>query len=290
MEKKRIEVRFDELISTLTSGHGIRAVDIVEEMIQDYPSERADTLFWGASIYALIGYGVKAGDMIATALSEDIWWDPELIENEQDFDLVKENPYFIRAFEAMKTVAVEKMNKTKSMHKIIQNSESKEAILNLHWRNDSVERYHQYFKSFYEKHHLNAIFVQSSKAESSKGFSWTTYEHALADIQNELSQFSGKITKVCGTSQGGRIALRYAIEHSVDYLGIMPAIQTTEMELNLNIRYQFIIGDQDAFYPRVTELHQKILALGGRSELVVMKEISHYFPDDFEQYCELLKA
>ena len=289
MDKKRIEVRFDELIELLTNGYGIRAAEMVDEIIRDYPEERADTLFWGASVYAIIANSPKTIELIHTALSEGIWWAPELIENESDFDLVKHNPFFISAFEEMKVVALEKMEQATSAHLEVRNSDSEACMLNLHWRNDSIARYRQYFDSVYENHHINAVFVQSSKAESSKGYSWTDYEHALVDIRKELSECSGKITAVTGTSQGGRIALQYAIEHGIDYIGIMPAIQTTDMALNLNIHYQFIIGDQDAFYPRVNELHHKILALGGRSELIKMNNISHYFPDDFDRYYDQLK-
>lgn len=260
------------------------AIEIAESMIDLYPENLTDSLYWAACLYSIDKKIDKVVHCFDLALSKNIWWSTDSISKESDFKNVRSNPQFINVLRRMENVSRDKIACSSSHHIKVKNNSTSQYIINLHWKNDSVESYRKYFDNIYCDRKINAIYIQSSIAESSKGFSWNSYERAYKDIENELTYLKGEITVVSGTSQGGRIALSYAIEKGYDYLGIMPALNAPEIEINVGISYCFIIGDKDDYYGNVSELHKRILEMGGKSKLIVMQGISHYFPDNFMEY------
>lgn len=287
MSKEKIERHFNKMLMEVKIGNIPAAIEIVQHIVEHYPSNLDDSLYWSACLYSLNGDLNKVIECFDKAISKGIWWSTDIINKESDFDNVRNSSFFIEVNKKMQILQSKTINNISSYHVIVKNNLTDQFVINLHWKNDKVDNYRKHFDEIYEKSNTNAIYIQSSEIESSKGYSWNSYGRACEDIERELDGFEGKIITISGTSQGGRIALKYAIDNGYDFVGIMPAIITTEIDINPKISYSFIIGDQDYFYKNVVALHTKLLSLGISSKLVIMESVGHYFPENFEVYYKM---
>lgn len=173
-----------------------------------------------------------------------------------------------------------------------RDSQGDHLVVNLHWKDDTLDKYMPYFEPAYQTLGIEGLFLQSSQRESAKGYCWNDEAQGRLEVLSLLEaenlyakgQVSKRIKAISGTSQGGRLALQVAMEFGIDYIGVMPAIRDSEVAINTAIQYVFLIGDRDYFYDSVLKLHQNILEAGGQSRLIKIPNTGHYFGPDFTGY------
>lgn len=287
-----LEADFERMLKAFLANDIKEALEISAWMIDAYPLRLSETLYWHACVQSRAGATDQVVACFEEALSNAIWWSPQKIKSEEEFIPCLTDPSFNAVCERMGALSDKAIKQSKPEVFRLNTGENRDIIVNLHWKDDTAPNYMTNFKEAYKTLDIEGVFFQSSQAESSKGFCWNDEERGLLEIEAQLAKegllsdnsLSKRIVAFSGTSQGGRLALKLAIKHGVDYIGVMPAIVDPSISINGNIKYSFILGTEDFFYKNVLSLHQNILASGGCSTLIEMPQIGHYFTSDFTGY------
>ncbi len=287
-----LEADFERMLKAFMANDIKEALEISAWMIDAYPLRLSETLYWHACVQSRAG---AVGEVVACferALHNEVWWSQEKIKSEEEFAPCLSDPGFIAVCESMEKLSERACSHSKPEVFRLNPGQDHDVIVNLHWKDDTVANYMTYFEEAYQALAIEGVFFQSSQAESSKGFCWNDEARGFSEIEAQLvtegltsgDALSERVVAFSGTSQGGRLALKLAMKHGVDYIGVMPAITDPHIPLNINIQYHFILGTHDYFYTNVRKLHENILAAGGRSTVIEIPEIGHYFTSDFTGY------
>jgi hypothetical protein len=271
---------FEELIEAIQKGQLDEAIVIAEKGYTDFPNEKEDTLYWKACLYAGVGRVEDAVACFKEACTLGIWWSHETIYSEPDLKSLYSNQEFLSLTIAM--AELEELQK-ESATVLTQYSGrlDKDCFsVHLHWKNDTIDHYQTYYTGIYEALDQKCLFIQSSQPDSSRGYCWDDEERSIKEITTCLARDFRSVSAFCGSSQGGRIALKLAVAHGVNYYGIMPAIRNLEIlesPIPKYIKFRWLIGSRDFFLNQVQALHEKLLQLGYDSRLEVVEGVGHYF-------------
>jgi len=263
------------------------ALRLVTEAETKLPHYFEHISYWRCCILSASGKVEDAISLFNKLIDEGIWWPISSINSEPDFDNLRNTPDFVSIVDRIDVLAKEKQLRSKPQLFFFPKTRNKVSIVNIHWKDDTVAHYRKYFDTIYEKTNCSCLYVQSSQVTSSIGFGWDNQEKALFEIEETAKQFLENCKLICGTSQGARIAFLLSQKYKKNYLGVIPAFsEKTVSQFNNfeDVKYRFIVGDSD-YYTRFTNELVRLLEKSKVDiQLVVMKDMEHYFPANFGEY------
>jgi hypothetical protein len=282
---------YDKLIPFYKTKNYKAALGVILEAEKNLPQFSEHIGYWKCCILSVSGEIEDAISLFEQFVNNGVWWPISSINSEPDFENIRNNPKFIVVLDRINILAKEKQLKSQQQYFFFPKNKTKASIVNIHWKDDTVDHYRKYFDSIYEKLDSSCLYIQSSQVVSSIGFGWDDKEKAIHEIEDNAKTYLDNCRLICGTSQGAKIAFILSQKYKKNYLGIIPAFSEqifTQSNEFAKVKYRFIVGSEDYYTRYTNELVQLLEKQKCDIQLVVMKDVGHYFPYDFEEYYRII--
>jgi dienelactone hydrolase len=270
----------------------------IEDGIRLLAAPAADMLPWQAELAylraCLQGAAGRPGEALRT-LSESLasggWWDPAVLEGEEDFEEVRLLPAFPALLEESARRWRDAGRTTREHDVLVRPSTlpARGVLLALHGAEESEADAARAWRPAVEAG-FAVLAVRSSWRTSPRYRTWPRGAHAsqaLEEIDAAVAAHAGEIEGlplfVAGFSAGGRVALRWALSRKpgtvAGVVAVAPALSLAELprEPAVPARTQLIVGAEDDLLDDVRELAGH---LGGRCRLEVVDGAGHEVPAD----------
>ena len=282
------------------------ALKVAEIAYENYKDKIIETTFWLACFNSLLKKKDKTIKILNNALDNGIWWSPQLMISESDFDFIKKYKEFKEILERCRVFFEKAQSKAKPkcllFHPEDFNSKKENKLfIAIHFRGSNAEEFEEYFKKSVLKRGYMLAVPQSSQIFTLNKFCWDNREIAKKEISNHYNEINNKYrldekeTIIAGASQGGGLSLELALGenelHIKKFISIIPGIVDVSSYIPLlksgvskNIKGFIITGEKDFYFQKVKELYEEAQKLKLQCKFVSIKGMGHNIPENFEDY------
>jgi predicted esterase len=294
-------------------GRFREALEAAREAARRFPDYQAKTSFWVACIENRLGNHEVAIEVLQNAVKKGIWW-PDQSLRDPDLESIRDRPEF-RAVEAgcvrlgQQQTAVldpELMVRTPSDYSDEYNWPS---LMVFHQRYGERPELSAEPWSPAVLSGMVLAALWSSQVYCSDGRCWDNLQSAEKDVKWATSQLRDKYVVDLkrfvfgGFSQGGGLSIYSALKRLAPNRGFVavassdwvvpekPAaerMQPSEAFSSIieasecgGLRGVIIMGDQDAFFPKIERLYEMMMDRGLDGKLLVEKGVGHEYPENF---------
>jgi len=282
------------------------ALKVAKMAYEKFKDRITDTTFWLACFNSLLKNKDEAIIILKNALDNGIWWSPQLLMSETDFDFIKEEKEFKEIVERCRVFFEEAQSKAKPecllLHaESFDNKKESKLFIAIHFRGSNAEEFSEYFKKIVLKRDYILAVPQSSQISTLNKFCWDNHEAAKKEISDHYKEISNKYrlneeeTIIAGASQGGALSLELALgENKLNikkFISIIPGIKDISSYIplvkngvNKGIKGFIITGEKDFYLPMAKEFYEEARKLKLQCEFVSIKGMGHNIPENFEDY------
>lgn len=234
------------------------------------------TLPWRAELAYLLaclqGAAGRPGEALATlrsALDAGGWWDPAVLEGEEDFTEVRRLP----GFPALLAESAGRWSDswlTCRDHDVLvwpQRLPARGALLALHGAQESEQDPLRAWSCALDAG-LAVLAVRSSWRTSPRYRTWPRGPHALEEVDAAMAGYADAVAglplAVAGFSAGGRVALQWALSRRsgevAAVIAVAPAIRVEELPRSAHVpgRIHLVVGAQDDLVEQVREVAARL--------------------------------
>ena len=267
---------------------------------RSYPREKADTTYWVACLYSLVGDTEKSLRTLTKAVEGGLWWSPSGLLNEPDLKPLHERQEFQEVLKECSRLQRKAQQSAKPELLIFPSRAGKlelPLLITLHGRNGNAREHAKLWKP---STHQGLIYAapQSSQMYSPGRFCWDDRERGKKEVTDAFSRIAksrrikdGQVI-LGGFSQGGALAARLALEANLiaakGFLCVAPAFTEVgslrpliRAAVKRGVRGYLITGEKDPNRPKTEELHRELASKGLSCRLEVQPSLGHEYPTDF---------
>lgn len=296
-----------QLFTEAGKGNLEEALELAYRIEKEFPEQKQRTSFWKAALYCAKGDAGKGLSVLQKAEKHGIWWHPDRLLQDPDFEAVRELPEFQEIVERCKEKLASLQVHAKPEFSVWPSSQSSEKplIFSIHWRGDNAYHFSAFWDDERLKDRFTMAFPQSSQPFGPESFCWDDWNLAKQELHESYQKadqsynFDRDRLIVAGASQGGKLALELALEENEmpakGFIAIVLAVREVSQYASLiekaaarGIRGVIMTGDQDHFYSEVEGLCAEFEKHGMAYKLMVTEGLGHFIPDDFPD--QLLEA
>ncbi|WP_026691012.1 alpha/beta hydrolase [Alteribacter aurantiacus] len=275
---------------------------LVDQVNQSYPEKRYRTKMWEICAHAMQGAVDKAFAVGFEGLDEGLWWNPNQVKEESRLLVLRGDARFERfVYECEKMYEAVK-GTLDPVLVTMGNKLSDKRLFAIHWRGDNATCFSEFFEDAPSLADWHMAFPQSSQAFGAETFCWDDEKQAARDVKESYDAFDeisvkGSNTIISGASQGGKLAIDYALKHRPlrdhRFITIVPSIKDLSVYEALlqegvcsKVRGYILTGEHDPYLSKQRALHQMFLDYDVPCRLVIVKGMGHEFPEAFDKYVE----
>jgi hypothetical protein len=177
------ELDRSKIFQEYNNGDYIKALKLVEDAEIKYIEEESLILYWKACFNSLLGNIETALISLQLASDRGFWLSPKEIESDTDLDAIRNDKRYILILNKMENAYMNASKNAIAIKFIEHRDNNKGYLLNLHWKNDSIEHYRAFFSNCLNKTGISTIYIQSSQITSSKGYCWDNSDTAITEIE-----------------------------------------------------------------------------------------------------------
>ena len=292
----------------------LEALEVARDAAQRFPSYDAKTSFWIACLQSRLGSYDDAIRTLQDAVKRRLWWPAETLQD-PDLEPVRGRPSFA-AIKAKCERLRHEESKIASPDLLVRvppgasGARGLPGLIVFHQRyGEHPELSSQPWLSVLSRGMLLAV-PWSSQVYASDGRCWDELEQSERDVRWTFSELSKKhrlnLEKIVlgGFSQGAALSIYSVIRRLVPCKGfvavapsdwVVPEITAVKREVPSGsftsfirsadcrgLRGVVIIGDRDAFFPKVKLQYELMLEKGLEGRLMVEPGLGHDYPEGFE--------
>jgi predicted esterase len=289
------------------------ALEAAREAAEKFPDYDAKTSYWIACLENRLGNQEEAIQTLQSAAKRGIWWPAQSLED-PDLKSLRDRP----DFKAVKTECERCMLEQRGRLEpelVVQtpadyaDSPDWPALVVFHQRyGERPELSAQPWTSIVSNGRLLAA-LWSSQVYCSDGRCWDNLEDSEKDVKWGVSQLTtnyridSRNLIFGGFSQGGGLSIYSALARLAPTRGfiavapsdwVVPEIPAPERRQPseafssfikasdcTGLRGVIIMGDQDAFFPKIERLYEMMVDRGLDGKLLVEKGVGHEYPENF---------
>ncbi|AFU15460.1 group-specific protein [Bacillus thuringiensis MC28] len=284
-----------ELFTLYEKGDLEEILSFVQFLGGEFPEKSDNIIYWEASLHMFLSNEEKAIQLLLKGIEQGIWWNPELLINDQSFKTLQENKTFLLIVERCKEIYQEEQINTVSQFCSIGNKKADVGILALHWGGSNIKEFAPFWN---EENILKNVFIgfpQSSQLYGYNSYDWKDKGIAMKDIDSEFKTFKNLFKSnqliLAGAGQGGNLAIELSLKKNIKnngFIAINPEIYKVSLfdkilkNINVtDVRGCIITGDKDPFYDNICKLVQQLKEQGIQCDLVTNLGEGALFPDNF---------
>ncbi len=277
------------------------ALAFLNTMEETHPDQTLWVIHYRTCLLTRLGRIPQALSLLKSALNNGVWLPPYLLRSDNDLAILQTDAEFAalllecdkRLLEAQKQAKKGLLLYHPDMEKL-----PKEWFIGLHGGGDAALSFAARFQNSTLLNHFSLAIPQSEQVRGPQQFGWgdrdVAKSHMIA-LRHILAEHEPLTPAwLCGFSQGGRLALECAFQNLLPVrhcIAVAPAltdgIAATYHNMGVvkqtGVRFTFIIGENDWTRDKSTEIHTMLLEHGIKSELQIVPNLGHAWPDDFEQ-------
>ncbi|MER5480141.1 alpha/beta hydrolase [Streptomyces sp. NPDC002734] len=277
----------DEVFRAYEEG---RLQDGIRLLVTAPPSTlpwRAELAYLLACLQGAAGRPGEALDTLREALAEGGWWDPAVLDGEEDFTQVRRLP----AFAALRETSAGRWSEALTMsrdHDVLVRPGTLPArgvLLALHGAEESEQDALRAWRPALEAG-FAVLAVRSSWRTSPRYRTWPRTPRALEEVDAALAAHAGEVAglplTVAGFSAGGRVALQWALSRApgevARVVAVAPAISVAELPESPHLpgRTALVVGARDDLLDDVREVAGRLAGC----RLEVVEGAGHEVPAD----------
>lgn len=295
----QLEARFIDFQKKLFARFSEKNFPMVHTLIRqaevEFPERLEKIQFWKACVFSLEGKPEQAIEALQNGLEQGIWWNPLVLKNDPDLKTLQEREDFKNILRQCEEIFQKQTALSKPELYVYGNDLADIGIYSLHWRGSNVPDFAPYWLNEVVLEKFYFGFPQSSQVWGYNSYCWDHQETATKEVINMYEKFKqgakGNKVILAGASQGGKLALKLALEGTIAVEGciaVIPAINNVDefkeiLQQNPNrfLKCSIVTGDEDYFYGKQLELVELFNQYGLSVKLFVKKGLGHFFPDDF---------
>jgi predicted esterase len=290
----------NEVVELYSEGRYEDALSLSRLAAERFPDRHGTTAFWIACLHSLTGDGDGAVGALRDALAEGHWWAEEQLRNDPDLASLQGREDFERVVvESNRRRAAANADRRPELLAFEPEGPPRGLLVALHGAAWRPEEFAQYWRPA-----TNAGMVVgvpgSSQMTSSEGAGWSDEKLAAQEVAAHVERLQADHgirpdrTILGGFSQGGRVALRTALEGepfaAAGFILVGPGVRTEHVQewsglaataTARGLRGAFILGEHDIVRAPVEALHAELSARGLVCRLEIVPGLGHSFPIDF---------
>jgi dienelactone hydrolase len=289
----------NEMLSLYTEGKYSDALELVEQMSDNFPEEGTRIAFWKMCLLSLCGRTEAVISVFQQGLDSGFWWS-EVQFQDADLDAVRD----LSEFKHLVAVSQKKYQEAR-MHiepdyEVLlpdaQASGRYPLLVAVHGRNGNKNSHTEYWEIARQKGWL-VLLAQSTQPLTSSSYCWDDPTQGLEDLLLYYGQVSRQYSIdpqrviISGFSQGGGMAIYTALSGKTEASGWIaiasfyndPASLQPLMTDSQHMRGYFITGEKDRSLDNVREVQKVLKENYIQFSEEVHPDLGHEFPQDFEK-------
>ena len=287
---------------------------------EKFPDRRTKTSYWIGCLQSRLGESEEALQTFEKVSKDSIWWPDQALLVEPDLEPLQGRPEF------KKIIAENQRFKQKALltakpgvmvltPRNFSPDERHPLIIALTPRVGHPDDFAEHWASARDRGFLLAV-PHSSQPISSEEYCWDDPGRSERDVAWAYKQVQSKYNIdtakviVAGFSQGAALAMSLTLNRTFPCRGFLavaasdwvapenkPAIQRERPSPGFDsfirtkdvagLKGAVIMGDQDAFLPKIKMLIEGMVERGFNCKIDVVQNLGHEFPMDFERRLEL---
>jgi pimeloyl-ACP methyl ester carboxylesterase len=292
----------DRVLELYRAGAFGEALGAVEAAAGRFPTRQATVVFWRACLQSVTGRSEDALASFKRGLDDGLCWSERFL-NDPDLEPLFGRAEFQEVVEESARRLAALPRHEVSLRTVEPPGEPRGLLLALHGAAWDPDEFARHWGAGADAGFLVAV-PNSSLAMGPEEFTWDEPDGAERDVGRAFdlafSRFEAQVESgrrcvvLAGFSQGGRIALDYALRGTpvpvTGYLGVGPGINDPDGLARLargaserGLRAAFIVGDRDSLLDPVEKVHASLLEAGLASVLDIVPGLGHWFPEDFAE-------
>lgn len=302
-------VKFETLQKLVFSYYGKckyeKALDIAQIAEESFPEKLSRISYWRACLNSRLGRHKEAIRVLRDALEKGIWWSPKTMLQDEDLEDLKNTADFREILETCRIYEEKARQNTKASLLVLPPTtydvrKRYPVLYAIHWHNGNAQDFSRLWRYNSSLSNYVLAFPQSSQISGVNEYCWDNEQLATRDLldlfKNLVKDYSvnQNCIIVAGASQGGKLALDFALKQNADnvkgFLVFIPAIVEFESYIpyiraaaEKNIRGCIIVGDQDYYYNNILTLSKCFKKYNFPCKLITVGGMGHFFPDDYEK-------
>ncbi len=294
----------DQIFSSYQNREYDKALQLSLKAHDNFSKHHNLTGHWIAKAYSHKEEKDKALKYLKEWSDEGYWIKPDRLENDTDFNSIKDSKEFRQILEISKNRHEEAQAKASPKYTVFTPDnysafEEYQFLMAIHWRAGTMDEFAKYYKGIVEDKEFILASVQSSQPCGVNQFCWDDYDKAQNEIKNNFLKISNEYridndkVILSGASQGGKLCIGLALKGliiSKGFISVIPYIPEIDSYIQIlgNMKEDtyktkgFIItGDKDISYDNTIKLIQKMKQAGIRCKMEVIEGMGHTVPMDF---------
>ncbi len=306
MEQEFIELR-NKMYRLYLEGRYSEAREVAEDAYARFKDEVSETSYWLACLNSVLHNEDKAIEILKSSLNAGIFWSPKQLEEEKDFDPIRNLEEFKEILEKCSQIFEEKQTQAKPERLVFypDNFDEKKRyplFVALHWKGGNAEKFSTHWKHVLKRGYI-LLVPQSSQLFGPKRYCWDDWEKAKNEITNHILEIEKHNLieddiVIAGASQGAnRGIINFAFEDTSlnikKFIAVIPPIRDVSFYVPLlengakkGVKGYIIAGEKDMFTENTKELHSEMEKVGIQCKLTVIKGMGHEFPSNFDDYID----
>lgn len=296
-----------DVIRLYTDEQYQQAYDLAINEAGNFPESEDTTLYWQACMLAMLDNGDDALELLEQSHAKGYWYPPRQLEDEPDFDKIKNAPRFSALVKTSRARMTEAQNQAQPRLEVVEPGDfdpdrdgNLPLLIVLHSNNSNLETTLPEWSPANTSGWLVAV-PQSSQVSSPRGYVWDDYAVGEEEVVRHYSEIIqrypqvGREVVLGGFSMGAGLAIWLAMQ-SADlsaqgFLVLGPYLpDVAELEPHLEnarqrgLRGYIVVGEQDRqCYEVAQQVHKLLNDNGIACELELRTDIQHNYPDDFAE-------
>ncbi len=286
-------------------------ISLLEREAKNFPEQGRITSHWLLSIHGRLGHTSDVLYLFRESLNRGWWYTENSLRGDEMYSL-QGNPVFeelIAQNAALYAEAVKAVEPRQIVH-LPEATLCAPLIMTLHGNNGKANSGEAFWRPLVDQGYALSMLQSTQPGNRDNSFVWDDYPLSKRDVEQYFEKLTRYFTELShpeaidrnqvifgGFSVGAQVAIRMALEGSLNakgfisvsgWLGHDPDLKYIQELLQTSrakkVRGVIIIGDQDlSSYKGSLKFAQLLSAAGVSHQLIVVREHSHAFPDNFTE-------
>jgi predicted esterase len=289
----------NQVFRRYTSRDYAPALAMLKEHAGEYPENVATLLYWRACLEGLLNNSGAALRTLKELIVRGLWIDPELVRNDTDLAILKENREFATVLAAFAESQKIARQEARPRLLILQPAASTPApypvVIAIHGRNDNGRNFADIWRPLTESGWLVAL-PTSSNILASESFGWEDHAQAEAELSAHYARLDNDFplddTRILlsGFSQGGGLSIWLTLSQAIPatgflalapYLHGLETLETPKASPPVLPKGMIVTGDLDDSHGMFDEFETRLTASGISYQRRRYPELAHEIPPDF---------
>ncbi|MDI6861671.1 MAG: hypothetical protein QMD25_06695 [Caldisericia bacterium] len=296
----------EKVFSLYRDGKYEEALQFVQKIKKNYLKYLSRLYYYEACLLSVLNKKDEAIKILNEALNFGFWWSVNTLNNEKDFNSIRDSIEFKEIIEKIKKIEDKEKKLIKREYLIfepieIDKNKNYPILIFLHPRDSNVYDFSKYFDLDNLKKNYYLLFPQSPIKTSFDGYSWddaeTSYKEIIEILKEVLEKYkniNNQEIVISGASQGARISLEIYLKKLINlkgWIGIIPAFRDLNYLFPLldslkgeNLKFSFIVGKKDYYFYKIAyELNNELIKREFKTLFIENENLGHSIPKNFEE-------